>query len=61
MPYTSKQKKLARAVSHGFKPTGSASGFSKSFAEQMLEETAAMKARKKAAEDRMGRGARSNR
>lgn len=61
MPWTRKQQKLARAVSHGFKPTGQASGFGKTFAEQVLEETAALKARKKAAEDRMGRGARSNR
>ena len=61
MPWTRKQQKLARAVSHGFKPTGQASGFSKSFADLVLEESASAKARKKAAEDRMGRGARSSR
>ena len=45
MPYNRAQVKLAQAVSHGFKPTGSASGFSKGFATQVLEESG--KAKKK--------------
>lgn len=59
MPWTKKQQNLARAVTHGFKPTQS--GFTRSFAEQVLEESESAKGRKKAAEDRMGKGARSNR
>ncbi len=39
MPYTKKQQDLARAVEHGFKPTGSAKGFSRKFAEEVTEES----------------------
>ena len=37
MPYNAKQVQLAQAVSHGFKPTGGAKGFTKGFAEHVLE------------------------
>jgi len=57
MPYTKRQRDLARAVSHGFKPTGSAKGFDKGFAEQVLEESGEEKKRRKKAEEMMGRGA----
>ncbi len=60
MPYTSKQKRLAQAVSHGFKPTGSAKGFTKDFAEQVVEESDDEKKRRKAAEDRLGKGAKAS-
>jgi len=57
MPWSSKQKKLAQAVAHGFKPTGSAKGFSKDFAAQVIEESPDEKKRRKKAEEMMGRGA----
>lgn len=57
MPYTKKQKDLARAVAHGFHPTGKAKGFDKAFASQVLEESGEEKKRRKAAEDRLGKGA----
>jgi len=38
MPWSRKQVKLAEAVKHGFKPTGKAAGFSKSFANQVIAE-----------------------
>jgi len=46
MPWTSKQQKLARAVEHGFKPTGKAKGFSKAFAEYVIQETPIVGTRK---------------
>lgn len=39
MPWTRKQQDVARAVQHGWKPKGSAKGFTKSFAEQVIEES----------------------
>ena len=39
MPYTKKQVRVAEAVAHGFKPTGSAKGFNKGFAKDLLVET----------------------
>jgi hypothetical protein len=39
MPWSSKQKKLARAVMHGFKPTGKAKDFSKDFASLVVVES----------------------
>lgn len=39
MPWSAKQQAVARAVEHGWKPTGSAKGFTKSFASQVLEES----------------------
>ena len=48
MPYTRKQQKLARAVAHGFKPTGSAKGFDPAFARQVIVESNTLKAKKKA-------------
>jgi hypothetical protein len=38
MPYTKKQRNLANAIEHGFKPTGKAKGFTKAFAEQVITE-----------------------
>lgn len=38
-PFTRRQRDLARAVRHGFKPTRSAKGFSRQFAEQVKVET----------------------
>lgn len=58
MPWSKKQRDVARAVEHGWKPTGSAKGFTKSFAEQVIEESVEEKKRRKAAEDRLGKGAR---
>lgn len=57
MPYTRKQQDLARAVEHGFKPTGKAKGFDRDFASQVIEESADEKKRRKKAEDRLGPGA----
>lgn len=39
MPYTQQQRKVARAVQHGWKPKGSAKGFTHEFAEQVIEES----------------------
>jgi hypothetical protein len=57
MPWSKKQKRVAQAVEHGWKPTGSAKGFSKDFAEQVIEESDDMKKRRKKAEQMMGKGA----
>lgn len=38
MSWSEAQVKTARAVSHGWKPKGSAKGFTKDFAEQVIEE-----------------------
>jgi len=59
VPYSRKQVRLAQAVEHGFKPTGKAKGFSQGFAEQVLEESGEDKKRRKAAEDKMGKGAKA--
>lgn len=37
MPYNASQMKTAMAVKHGWKPSGSAKGFTKDFAEHVLE------------------------
>ena len=47
MPWSRKQKKLARAVAHGFKPTGAAKGFDKSFAAQVISESKKGKGKKR--------------
>lgn len=39
VPWSAKQQQVARAVEHGWKPTGSAKGFTWSFASQVLEES----------------------
>jgi hypothetical protein len=57
MPWSRKQKQVALAVEHGWKPTGSAKGFTRGFAEQVIEESGDAKKRRKAAEDRLGKGA----
>ena len=57
MPWTKKQKRVALAVEHGWRPTGSAKGFTKGFAEQVIEESDEMKKRRKKAEQMMGKGA----
>lgn len=58
MPWSPKQQKLAKAVAHGFRPTGKAKGFSADFAEQVIEESAEQKKRRKKAENMLGEGAR---
>jgi hypothetical protein len=57
MPWSKKQKRVAQSVEHGWKPTGSAKGFTKDFAEQVIEESDDMKKRRKKAEQMMGKGA----
>lgn len=47
MPWTEQQQKVARAVQHGWKPKGSAKGFTKGFAEQVVEESKDMPTRRK--------------
>lgn len=39
MPWSKKQKQVAQAVAHGWKPKGEAKGFSKSFAAQVIAES----------------------
>ena len=58
MPWTKKQQRVAQAVEHGWKPKGSAKGFDKGFAEQVIEESSSDKAKRKAAESKLGKGAR---
>jgi len=38
MPWSDKQTRVAEAVAHGWKPKGSAKGFTKKFASQVIEE-----------------------
>ena len=66
MPYTKKQVRVAEAVKHGWKPKGSAAGFTENFAEKVLTESekpggikgaATEKKRKQAAENMLGKGA----
>jgi hypothetical protein len=38
MPWSKKQMQVAEAVKHGWKPKGSAKGFTKEFADQVIEE-----------------------
>lgn len=49
MPWTHEQVRVAQAVEHGWKPTGSAKGFSKDFATQVIAEGEKGKRRKKKA------------
>jgi hypothetical protein len=46
MPWTKKQQDTARAVEHGWKPKGSAKGFSTGFAKKVVEESKHMSTRK---------------
>lgn len=39
MPWSEKVQAVARAVAHGWKPKGKASGFTRSFAQQVMEES----------------------
>jgi hypothetical protein len=59
MPWSKAQRDTARAVAHGWKPTGSAKGFTKGFAEKVMEESDEAKRRRKAAEERLGKGAKA--
>lgn len=45
-PWTRKQENLAEAVKHGFTPTGAAKGFSKAFADYVIDETPKVGTRK---------------
>lgn len=47
MPWNEAQRRTARAVAHGWKPTGSAKGFTRGFAEQVLEESGEKKKKKR--------------
>ena len=38
MPWSQKQMRVAEAVKHGWKPKGSAKGFTHDFAEQVISE-----------------------
>lgn len=38
MPWSKQQVRVAEAVKHGWRPTGSAKGFTQSFAEQVIQE-----------------------
>jgi hypothetical protein len=63
MPYskrafaTKAQVRTAQAVAHGWKPKGSAKGFTEGFADKLLSEVAARKKKKAKAEMMMGKGA----
>jgi len=46
MPWTAKQQKTARAVKHGWHPTGSAKGFTKKFAGKVVAESRSMPTRR---------------
>jgi hypothetical protein len=46
MPWSKKQQKVARAVEHGWKPKGSAQGFTQDFAAQVVRESDEPKRRK---------------
>ena len=45
MPWTAKQQRVAQAVKHGWKPTGSAKGFTRKFASEVVSESASMPTR----------------
>lgn len=47
MPWSAKQVKVARAVSHGWHPRGSAKGFGKNLADLILNEEKTGKYHKK--------------
>ena len=57
MPWTRKQQRVAQAVEHGWKPKGSAKGFTRSFAAQVIEESDGDKAKRRKAEGKLGKGA----
>lgn len=57
MPWTKKQVEVAQAVKHGWKPKGKAKGFTKKFADEVVEEDAHMERRRKKAEQMLGKGA----
>lgn len=57
MPWSKKVKRTAQAVSHGWEPTSRAKGFTKAFAEQVIEESDDEKKRRKKAESKLGKGA----
>jgi hypothetical protein len=45
VPWTKKQQRTAQAVEHGWKPKGSAKGFTSKFAEQVVQESKTMPTR----------------
>jgi len=63
MPWTEKQQKVAQAVEHGWKPKGSAKGFTEKFAAEVIAESeTAEKPKRKhisKAEQHMGKGAKA--
>ena len=46
MPWSPEQVKVAQAVAHGWRPKGSAKGFTRRFAEQVIAEGVKKKRRK---------------
>jgi hypothetical protein len=46
MPWTSKQKRVAQAVAHGWKPKGKAKDFGRDLADLILRETKDKKPKK---------------
>lgn len=52
MPWTKKQQHVAQAVAHGWKPKGSAKGFTRSFATEVVEESKTMPTRAALTDDR---------
>ncbi len=54
MPWTAKTQRLAQAVRHGFHPTGSAKGFTASFADQVVEESKALPTKRKVKKHSLG-------
>ena len=55
MPWTKKQQDVARAVEHGWKPKGSAKGFTKDFAEEVTSESKHMRTRPPVKKDKRKR------
>lgn len=47
MPWTKQQQHVAQAVEHGWQPKGSAKGFTRTFAAQVIEESGKMLAKHK--------------
>lgn len=71
MPWTKKQQQVAQAVKHGWHPKGSAKGFTKAFASEVVAESKTMPTRppvskdederRKRAESKLGKGAHASR
>ena len=58
MPWTAKQQHVAQAVAHGWKPTGTAKGFSPKFAREVVDESKTMPTRPAVKRRKYGRNVR---